>query len=214
MAPPRFCIVGLIAIAFFPVTTLGQGADMPIRTPTSDSPAADDEAEREALRALPPIYERALNQGKLDLLEPFLDPEFDGVVVTGEEVDSFKALNDYWRGIQELLGEDGNYQVKVNVDQPAYLTAETAVATGTTNETVVTSTGKEFEFNSRWTAVLRKRDGEWKILRIHASMDPINNSFVKMARQTLAWTCGIIASLAGLLAGWCAHRLIAKRGSS
>ena len=214
MAPPRCCIAGLVSIAFLSAVALGQDVDKPIPTPPKASPAADDEVEREALRALLPIYEQAVNQGKLSLLEPFLAPEFTAVVVTGEEIDSFNALNDYWGGIQELLGEDGTYQVKVNVDQPAYLAAETAVATGTTNDKVVTSAGNEFEFTSRWTAVLCNRSGEWKILRIHASMDPINNSFVKMARRTLAWTCGIIASLAGLLAGWSAHRMIVKRGSS
>lgn len=190
----------------------GEEAGGPGPAPLADT--SDQESERDALRAMLPVYEQAANEGKLDALEPYLDDEFTGVMVTSNEVDSFQSLKEYWETIQGYLGESGSYRVKVNVAGPAALTPDVAVAHGTTEEEVVTSVGNRFNYTGQWTAVLRKRDGEWKILRIHGSMDPINNPFVSTMGSSMSIVYGLIGLAVGAIVGWIAHLLIARRGAA
>lgn len=172
------------------------------------SPA--DQADHDALRALVPMYEQAANQGKLEALKPCLDPEFSGVMVTGDEVTSFASMEEYWAKIQKLLGEGGTYHVKVNVADRATLSGDLAVARGTTEE-VVSAKGHEYHFVGRWTAVCRKRDGQWRMLRIQASMDPVTNPFVIAGLRAASMTAGIVAGIAGLIVGWVLHVILARR---
>jgi ketosteroid isomerase-like protein len=154
------------------------------------------------------IYEQAANEGKPELLKPYLDLEFSGVMVTGDEVDSFDSLEKYWAKIQKLLGEGGKYHVKVDVPALSILSGDLAVAHGTTVEEVTTSRGKQYNFTGRWTAVCRKREGQWKVLRIQGSMDPIANPFVLAAVSSASLFAGTVAGIAGLVVGWLAHLLL------
>lgn len=172
--------------------------------------SAANQADHDALRALVPIYEQAANEGKPGLLKPYLDPEFSGVMVTGADVTSFASLEEYWVNIKKLLGEGGTYHVKVNVEERAILSGDLAVARGTTDD-VVKAKGNEYHFEGRWTAVCRKRDGQWKMLRIQASMDPITNPFVRAAVRTASLTIGVIAGIVGLILGWVLHVILARR---
>ena len=149
----------------------GQAAEPKGQVPSS----AAEEADHDALRALAPLYEQAANEGKPEVLKPYLDPDFSGVMVTGDDVDSFASLQDYWAKIQKLIGSGGKYHVKVNVATRSILSGNLAVAHGTTTDDVTTSSGKEYHFEGRWTAVCRKQNGQWKVLRVHGSMDPIFN---------------------------------------
>jgi hypothetical protein len=187
-----------------PETAPAQGGTRPAISQNAD------QAEHDALRALVPLYEQAANQGKLDVLKPCLDAEFSGVMVTGEEVTSFASLEAYWAKIKGLLGEGGSYRVKVNVADTAILSGDLAVAHGTT-EDVVNTRGRVYRFESRWTAVCRKRDGQWKLLRIQASMDPVANPFVLSAVRATSILFGLIAGIAGLVVGWILHLLLVRR---
>jgi ketosteroid isomerase-like protein len=174
---------------------------------TSSGSAADDHADRQALLALKAIYEEAMRENQLALLEPHLAPEFSGVMVTGEAVKGFPALDQYWQDIQKLMGEGGHYTVTVTEDGPALLAGNLAIASGTTEDEVVTGAGKKFRFASQWTAIAQKRGGEWKILRIHASMNPISNEFIEAKITTVIMITGGIAAVGGLILGWLAHIL-------
>lgn len=175
-----------------------------------DSPAGD-EADHDALRALVPMYEQAANEGKPELLKPYLDPEFSGVMVTGEEVDGFASLEAYWAKIQKLMGNGGQYHVRVNVATRSILSGDLAVAHGTTSDDVITSRGKDYRFEGRWTAVCRKQDGQWKVLRVHGSMDPVFNPFVVAAVQASSISVGVITGIVCLVIGWLVHVLWSRR---
>ena len=166
---------------------------------------AQDNADRQALRALKPVYEQAMREGNPALLKPHLDPEFTGVMVTGESVTGYDGVEKYWQYIWDLMGEGGQYTVTVTEDGPALFAGDLAIASGTTEDNVVTSVGKEFHFTSRWTAIMRKQDGKWKILRIHASMNPISNEFIAAQVTTVMMITGSIAAVVSLILGWFAH---------
>src|ERR1035437_7677810 len=87
-----------------------------LRTPAAPaagtSPAAGvadsaQEADHAGLPALLPVYEQAANEGKPALLDPLLDPDFSGVMVTGDEVKGSAGLKDYWSQKQKTLGDGG-----------------------------------------------------------------------------------------------------------
>ena len=154
--------------------------EQPAPGAAQEVPDAAYEAEREELLALKALYQRAVEEEDPSLLAPHLHQRFTGVMVTGEAVASFEEIEDYWRRIQELMGEGGKYSLEVSAGEKVSVFGDLAVAHGTTSDKVVTGTGKKYLFNSNWTAVCKKEDGAWKILRIHDSMsDSITNEFVQ-----------------------------------
>jgi len=180
------------------------------RSPAPDA-AASNEADHDALRALVPIYEQAANQGKPELLKPYLDPEFSGVMITGDPVDSYASLEGYWAKVQKFLGEGGKYHGKVEVAVRSIVSGDLAMARGTTDEEVTTTSGKQYRYPGQWTAICRKRDGQWRILRVQGSMDAISNPFITAAVSNSLLLAGVVAGIVGLVVGWLAHVLLSRR---
>jgi ketosteroid isomerase-like protein len=172
---------------------------------------ADEEADHAALVALTKVYESAIQKGDPDVLEPYLAADFTGVMVTGEEVATLESLNAYWQKIQGYLGKGGTYAVKVNVAEPAKIVGDLAYARGTTDDVAVTSDGKEYQFQGFWTAVCRREGDDWKIVRIHGSMDAITNTFVATALQKASIFAGFVGALLGFLVGAVVLWLIGRR---
>jgi hypothetical protein len=64
--------------------------------------------------------------------------------------------------------------------------------------------GKEFEFNSRWTATLVKENGRWLLASYHVSLNALDNPLINGAKKSLMWAvvaAGVIGLVAGLLIG-------------
>jgi len=182
--------------------------------PMASFAVADEEADHAALRALVQEYETAIENADPSVLQPYLASDFSGVMVTGEEIESFDSLQAYWDRIQGLLGDGGKYTVKVHVAQPATIIGDVAFAYGTTDDTAITSSGKEYDFQGFWTAICR-RDGEgWKIERIHGSMDAITNTFVAAALRNTAMWSGLVGGLVGFVIGGVLIWPVARRRSA
>jgi len=173
--------------------------------------AADQEADHDALRNLVKLYEQAVADGNPAALQPYLADEFTGVMVTGEEVDSFDSLSDYWNKIQSMIGEGGTYRVKVTVPELATIDGDWAISHGTTADTVVTSDNDTYEFEGIWTAVCRKGPDGWKIVRIHGSMDALTNTFVTTAIASSSKVAGAAGGLVGFLIGAVVVWLLGRR---
>ena len=180
--------------------------------PTAPATAAfGTESQKEQLRALKSLYERAVAEENPDLLAPHLAEEFSGVMVTGDGVSNMPDLRAYWAKIKGLLGEGGKYTVELLPDDSVVF-GDTAVSRGTTREVALTDGGKRYEFASQWTAVSRQApDGTWQLVRVHGSMDPVGNVFVKTFLTRTAWTAGAIGAAAGLLLGTVIALLVRRR---
>jgi ketosteroid isomerase-like protein len=168
-----------------------------------------EEADHEGLRKLRGVYEQAINEEKLDLLAPHLDPEFTGVMITGETVIGIEGMRRYWARIKELMGPGGRYTVTVEPDLST-LMGDVALAKGTTKDVVLTDRG-EYRFGSAWTAVCRKVNGEWKVLRVQGSMDPVTNPFVKTFLKRTALISGGGGTAAGIVVGLAGGWVVARR---
>jgi ketosteroid isomerase-like protein len=162
---------------------------------------ADDDADRAALKMIRTNYEAGVNSGDLSKIKADLSRDVTGVMVTGKSVEGYDGLVAYWKEVQALIGTGGTYHVTVNVDKTDMF-GDVSVSRGTTDETVRLPNGKELDFSAFWTAVCHKEDGTWKVLRMEATLNPIDNVFVslQLARARLIYgigglVCGIILVL-------------------
>lgn len=165
---------------------------------------ADEQADREALAKLRAIYEEVVKSDDLSKLFPHLGGNFTAVAPTGVQVKGTQELQSYFKGIWDLIGKGGVYQVKVNATQTDFY-GDIAVSYGTTDEYVKTAEGKEYKFPMLWTAVSRREDGGWKAIRLHGSMDPLGNVFVKTQLDATKWIYGGGGVIVGLVAALLLH---------
>ncbi len=177
------------------------------------SPATVDsqeEAEHEKLREFKRLYEEAVRNDRVDTLEPYLHKDFSGVMITNEGVTSFAEMKEYWQRIRALMGKGGRYTTTLYPERSVIM-GEIALARGTMDDVVVTDAGREYRFTSRWTALLQKQEGAWKIRHVHASMDPIGNPFVKeFGRRAVMWSA-TISGIVGVALGFGLAVLLRRR---
>lgn len=96
------------------------------------------------------------------------------------------------------MGPGGTYSTAVTVDNTDFF-GDTSVSRGTTDDIVRLAGGKELKFNTRWTAVCRRENVAWKIHRMQASLDPVENVFVDVRVAGAKMTYGIGGAIAGLV---------------
>lgn len=162
---------------------------------------ANEQADREALAKLRAIYEEAVKSDDLSKLFPHLAGNFTAVAPTGVAVKGPQELQSYFKSIWDLIGRGGAYQVKVNATNTEFF-GDIALSYGTTDEFVKTAEGKEYKFPMLWTAVSRREEGGWKAIRLHGSMDPLSNVFVKTQLQATKWIYGGGGVVVGLVVGF------------
>lgn len=167
---------------------------------TAGTNFAAEEADREALRKIRGLYEEVVKSDDLTRLMPYLPPNLTAVTPTGEEVKGPKELEAYFKRIWGLIGQGGSYQVKVNVGGTD-LYGDVAVSHGTTDEHVRTAAGREYKFPMLWTAVSRKDNDGWKVIRMHGSIDPLSNPFVRTELKATRWIFGLGGLILGLVVG-------------
>lgn len=108
-------------------------------------------------------------------------------------------MQSYLEGVKKQLGEGSSYTVKLIPDD-THFDGNHAIAEGISEEKVVAG-GKEFTYQTRWTAIL-KHDGEtWKAQRLHVSLNPFENPIIAYRARMQKWTYGGIAGVIGLLLG-------------
>ena len=131
-------------------------------------------ADYDALRHLRSTYEDALSSNNLAEVKPLLAAGFTGVMISGEEIKSYEDFEALWMRFRNRIGEGGKYQVKVITNQTDFF-GDVGLSRGYTEETIHTAAGKEYQIRARWTAETRKEDGEWKIVRVQGTVNPIDN---------------------------------------
>lgn len=166
---------------------------------------APDEAEHQALRQIKALYERAINEDRLDLLQPYFASPFYGVMITSKRVSTLEEMKQYWANMKQLIGPGGSYRVTVDPEKSVIM-GDFALARGTTRDVVRTGDGDTYQFGTNWTCVLHKEGGIWKVIQVQGSMDPVGNPFVnaKLREATfrIAGGAAAIALILGLLIGW------------
>jgi ketosteroid isomerase-like protein len=199
----RLALMLLLAILAVPVASTAQAPD------TATPPAAADEADHEALRQLKAVYERAISENNIDTLAPYFSDQFHGVMLTGRVVRNFDELKRFWADMRALIGEGGSYTTTLNPER-SVISGDVALARGSSSDVVVTSEKAEFRFTSYWTAVLQKEAGQWKLVQVQGTIDPIDNPFVRefnrRENRVVIPLSAVGGLVLGLLAGWLIRR--------
>jgi ketosteroid isomerase-like protein len=187
----NFVLLGLLALA--PVTAIAQ---------------EENKADHDALRNIRQIAEKAINQNDLDLIAPYLAPEFSIVTFTDREFTNFDAFKTQWGKTRlKMLGTHGSFKVDLDPEL-SLIKGDIALCRGNSKNTLVDDSGNIFEFTSHWTATCQRIDGKWVILRAHNSIDPFHNPILEHAVRILLlkWSGG--AALICLLLGGVMVRLL------
>jgi hypothetical protein len=172
----------------------------------------EDEADHQALRELKAVFEKAASENRLELLKPYVNEKFSAVTYTDREFTDFEAFKERWQKTREEIVGNGSYQVTL-LPERSELYGDLAIARGDSENILINEAGKEFRFTSHWTAVCRKVDGQWKILRAHSSLDPFGNPMlVDGVRQRMLLAAGVAALVGLIVGGLVVYLAMRKRG--
>ncbi len=172
--------------------------------------AQENEQDHDALRKLKSLYERAVNTNDLELLRPHLDDSYAAVTFTNREFTDWDEFKTQWQKSREKFLAGGSYKVTL-LPERSQIIGDVALAFGDSENVLITGSGDEYRFSSRWTSVCRKVDGQWKIRRIHSSIDPFNNPMVRAGARKAVIQYTIVAAIGGIIFGWLLHWLISRR---
>jgi ketosteroid isomerase-like protein len=184
-------------------------APTPPPAPPPSAALPDEEALHQELRGLKKIYEDAVNSGNLAPLAPAFGPQTSGVVATNEEFHTLDEMQQIFDKFKNTLGPAYVYRVTLNPER-SLIYGDIAVARGTSDE-YVKSNGREFTLTTRWTAVLRRENGQWHLLRSQVSMDPFHNSVTDFFFASVKKIYGSGGLAIGLVVGLLLGYLFAGR---
>jgi ketosteroid isomerase-like protein len=173
---------------------------------TGETLYADAEADHNSLRQIKASYEDAINSGDLDKLAPYLSNDFTAVLATGDSIKGLDQLKQVWQKIRASLGPGGTYNGQLEPDL-SDLFGDIAITHGNVHEKVRMSSGKELNFQTTWTAVLHRENGQWKVVRAQATMNPFENEVVEMIYKKTKWSFGLGGLALGLIAGFFANNI-------
>ncbi len=181
-------------------------------TAAGAEPAAKEDPAHEELRALRRELTQAINNNDLDKLLALLD---DDVVVTfmnAEVARKPEQVKAYYERM--MKGEHrivDSFTTDPTVDELTHMYGDTGVAFGSSKDHFKLVDGRDFQVETRWTAVLVKKQDKWKVAGFHASASIFDNPVLYIAiRKTAAWTGGI-AAVVGLVIGFAAAWFLKKR---
>ena len=173
------------------------------------SDVAQEEADHDALRQIRAVAEKAINTNNLDLFKPYLADDFSIVTYTDREFSDFVAFKQRWQKTRDELLDGGTYTTEMQPEL-SQIIGDIAIARGNSQNVLINGSGERFEFPSRWTAVLHKVDGQWKVVRAHSSLSPFDNPLLRAGVKDIVIKVGASALLVGLVVGWFASRRVTK----
>lgn len=180
--------------------------------------AADDrEADHKELTALRETTQKAINTMNFDILKPYLvSDNLTVVTVDGKKCESLSAFSEYWNKLfrTKEFGLD-RIEVKPVADGPTEFLSDTVgICHGTSNDQYYFKSGDVRSMPERWTAVVLKDNGVWKVSRIIFSANILENPVVTAVQQETGKAiavAGLAGLVLGILAGWLLGRM--KKGA-
>ncbi len=110
-------------------------------------------------------YEAALNNDDMDKIIPYMDPDFMGAMVTGDEIRGPEGLREFWSKVKSVIRQGrpgGSYKVRL-LTEDFRVDGDRAFARGRTEEEVVTGRGIELKYQSMWSVELARSQGRWTL---------------------------------------------------
>jgi ketosteroid isomerase-like protein len=179
-----------------------------VAEPATAAPAAGDEATHDELRAMRDAILAAWEKRDLDAMLAHADPQ---VVVTWQNGEVSRGPAEVKKFYQSLFEDGGgliaDMKSELKVDDLAILhDPDTAVAFGSIHDVITfrkslaasfIGAGDRLDLESRWSATLLRKNGEWKIASYHVSANVFSNPVMSLAVKSTRR----VAALAGFLVG-------------
>lgn len=202
--PPVLLAICCIAVVSqFPSTLLAQEND-----PTGSSASAPQsendglEPDRDELQALKAIVEKAMsNDDMIHTLEPYVAEDFSIVTFTSRQFDDFEIFTREWNKSRKIFLQGGTFTVEIK-PEPTVFDGNIAICRGDSTNVIVSGNGTRHEFSSPWTAVCRKENGKWLLVRAHSSIDPFSNPVLDANIRWYLWLVGALAAVGGIVLGF------------
>lgn len=175
-----------------------------------------DFAIHEELRTVLREVQAAINSGEYDRMLPYLDPNIEATSMTQEVMSSRADITKYF---QEWFGPAGymkRLDMKLEADRLTELNADKTwgLVRGKGLEHYEAKDGDQFDFLTRWTAVMVKNDdGKWRLRAIHFGTNNLDNPVLTKVKNTLVRD-GIIGAIAALAIGLVAGYAVGRRRPS
>lgn len=172
--------------------------------PTEPVPAAvparpSEEQLHDELRALRARLIAALESRDLDALESTLDDNVVFTATSGEVARGPKGVRAYAEKM--LSGEVArvkSFRFDASSDELSifYNGGDTAIAWGPSLDAYTFGDGSRITLNTRWSATLVRKGGEWRIVSFHSSLHAFDNAILDEVKGWLP-----VAGVGGLVVG-------------
>lgn len=166
----------------------------------SHSYCQEEDPVHDELRALRDELIEAVNANDVERLEARLHEQVIVTWLNGEVSRGPEEVRAYYDRM--MLGDSPvveSITVNPTVERLSDIYEDTAVAYGASKDRFNLTNGLDFEVASRWSATLRKSDGEWLIVNFHSSTNIFDNPLLNMAKQTMYWGIGLSFVAGGAL---------------
>ena len=198
LAKGRFWLVALV------VLILG--------VPTGALAQEERKQDHDQLRALMKKGAEALSTRNLDVMAPYVHPDFTVVTIDNKKLKGIAELKAYYDSLFEGKGALLKaIEVRPEADEATdFLDANSGVSFGTSNDRYTFLDGDVREMKSRWSAVVQKDGDTWKLVNVHFSANILDNPVLNAAKSALRNTM-LIAGAVGLLVGVAIGFLLRRR---
>ncbi len=162
----------------------------------------ENAAEHEKLRVLRDAFTAAMNAQDFAALKGLVTDDLSFTTISNEQISGVAELETYWKRLFD--GEDSEMSgLKVTPEADAlttFLGADAGIVQGSSQDVYSFRKVGERKMTSRWTALVRKVGGEWKVSHVHMSGNVLDNP-VLAATATVGTIKTVIGFVAGLLIG-------------
>jgi len=154
--------------------------------------------ERDELRSLQAIFEKAVQDNDIEVMRQHVAPDFSFVSFTDRSFSDFDAFVKQWKITRAEMVGAGSFSTQLN-PEPALFIDDIAVCLGNSSNQMHDIKNNDYEFTSHWTVVFQRINNEWKVLRAHNSLDPFANPMLKHGVKKVLIKFGSLGVLAGAL---------------
>ena len=152
--------------------------------------------EREKLRSIQTVFEKAVENNTIEDLKSYTDPEFSFVSFTDRSFTDFDSFSRQWGETRKEMVGSGSFNTQLE-PEPTLFFGDIAVCYGNSINKMVNNKGNKFDFTSHWTVIFKRHDAEWKILRAHNSLNPFSNPMLIHAVKFKLTLSSLVAFIFG-----------------
>jgi ketosteroid isomerase-like protein len=186
-------------------------ATLCITTPAGAEEA--DHAIHEQLRGVLREIVGAINSGEYDRMLPYMTENVEATSVTQEVMSNRGEVSAYFKEWFGPAGYMRRMEMKLDADKLTELSADKSwgLVRGKALEHYEAKDGDQFDFVTRWTAVMvRGADDQWRLRAIHFGTNHLDNPVLTKVTRTLIRD-GVIGGVVALLVGLGLGILIGRR---